>query len=436
MMTGEAIHTPALERLYAEADARLAGRPKLLDLFKRCFASTLASTTRRLPDGTSFVFTGDIPAMWLRDSSAQVRHYLPLAAEDEALREIIEGLLRRQFFYIGIDPYANAFNERANDQRYDWDLTELSPWVWERKYEIDSLCYPIQLSYLYWRATGRASPFDETYRSAVRQIIRLWRTEQRHGERSPYRFQRLDGPPTDTLRNEGRGMPVNYTGMTWSGFRPSDDACTHGYLVPANMFAAVALGYVAEIAAEVYADEELRKAAETLKEEIEYGIETYGTYVHPEYGKIYAYETDGYGNHHLMDDANVPSLLSIPYIGYRPADDPVYRNTRRFILSADNPYYYEGKAASGIGSPHTPDRYIWHIALSMQGLTSDDPAERLRLLELLTSTDADAGCMHEGFHADDPAQFTRPWFAWSNSLFAEFVYDLLKQGELDEERSG
>ncbi|MFC5401526.1 glycoside hydrolase family 125 protein [Cohnella soli] len=421
----------ALQRLFAEADEKLAGRPKLLAMFKRCFANTLETTTKRMGDGSTFVITGDIPAMWLRDSSAQVRHYVPLAAQDAELQRMIEGVVRRQMMYIGIDPYANAFNESANDQRLDEDLTELNPWVWERKYEIDSLCYPIQLSYLYWKATERTELFDEQFRSALRRILQLWETEQRHGEMSLYRFQRFDCPPTDTLRNEGKGMPVNYTGMTWSGFRPSDDACVFGYLIPANMFASVALGYMAEIADVVYKDARLHQAALKLKEEIDFGIETYGTILHPKYGKMYAYETDGFGNYHLMDDANVPSLLSIPYLGYTSTDNQTYRNTRHFILSTDNPYYYEGKAASGIGSPHTPDRYIWHIALSMQGLTAEEPQESLQLLDTLLATDADTGFMHEGFHADDPKQFTRPWFAWSNSLFAEFVHGLMKQGAFD-----
>lgn len=417
----------AVRKLLDEADRKLAHSPKLLRMFKQCYVNTLETTTKRLPDGTTFVYTGDIPAMWLRDSSAQVRHYVPLAAEDEELQRLIEGLLRRQFFYIGLDPYANAFNEEPNGRRYEEDLTELGPWVWERKYEIDSLCYPIELAYAYWKATGRTEALDEMFRSAVRAVIRLWVTEQRHFERSTYRFTRLTGPKSDTLRNGGMGMPVQYTGMTWSGFRPSDDACTFGYLIPSNMFAAVALGHVAEMAEQVLKDSYLARDALALKDEIEYGIETYGTVLHPKYGKIYAYETDGCGNYNLMDDANVPSLLSIPYIGYKGKDDEVVRNTRRFVLSRDNPYYYEGAAARGIGSPHTPDRYIWHIALAMQALTSEDPDEVRALIETCVATDADTGFMHEGFHADDPSRFTRSWFAWANSLFAECVYDWMKK---------
>jgi meiotically up-regulated gene 157 (Mug157) protein len=313
---------------------------------------------------------------------------------------------------------------------------EQSPWVWERKYEIDSLCYPVQLSYLYWKATGSTSLFDEPYKETVRSIIRLWRTEQRHFELSPYRFTRLTGPKTDTLRNSGLGMPVNYTGMTWSGFRPSDDACTFGYLIPSNMFASVALGYVAEIAEAVLGDNELKAEAEALKEDIDEGIRTYGIYRHPIYGDMYAYETDGFGNYNLMDDANVPSLLSIPYIGYAAKDDPVYMNTRRFILSKSNPYYYEGSHASGIGSPHTPPQYIWPIALSMQGLTSDDPQEVEAIIDMLSRTDADTGFMHEGFDVNDPSRFTRPWFAWANSLFAELIYTRMIAAGSESGRSG
>ena len=224
------------------------------------------------------------------------------------------------------------------------------------------------------------------------------------------------------------GNPVSYTGMTWSGFRPSDDACTFGYLVPSNMFAVVALGYLIEIFEKFYSDEQFIKDCETLREEIEHGIENYAVYDHSKYGKIYACETDGMGNRKLFDDANVPSLLSIPYIGYADKNDGMYRRTREFILSEDNPYYYKGKYGEGVGSPHTKPGFIWHIALSMQGLTSDDPEEIKTLLNMLAATDADTGYMHEGFNSDDPTDFTRKWFAWSNSIFAEFVESAVDKG--------
>lgn len=396
---------------------------KIGEMFANCYINTLQTTIERKEDGTTFVITGDIPAMWLRDSAAQVRPYLVPAAADEQLADMIAGLVRRQLDCILIDPYANAFNDAPNGRGHHGDLTAMSPWSWERKYEIDSLCYPIQLSYLLWKNTGRTSHFDETFRSAAATIIKLWRTEQHHRTKSPYSFERFDCPPSDTLPHYGKGTETAYTGMTWSGFRPSDDACKYGYLVPANMFAVVVLGHLSDIAREVLADEELRLAAEQLREEIEAGIREHGIVEHPKYGQIYAYEADGLGNHHLMDDANVPSLLSIPYLGYCEADDLVYTNTRRFVLSEENPYYYKGAAAAGIGSPHTPDRYVWPIALSIQGLTADNRDEKLRILELLARTDAGTGLMHEGFSVDDPGQYTRPWFSWANMMFSELVMD-------------
>ncbi len=413
--------TTAMHDYIQHVEQQLEHSPELQGMFRNCYANTYETTLQILEDGSTFVITGDIPAMWLRDSTAQVRHYLPVASSDPKVADIIAGVIRRQIFYIGIDPYGNAFNREDNDNRYDIDLTELNAWVWERKYEIDSLCYPIQLSYLFWKMTGRTDLFDESFRIVMHRIIDLWRCEQYHDDHSPYTFMREDCPPSDTLRNQGKGMPTSYTGMTWSGFRPSDDACTFGYLIPSNMFASVVLRYMAEIAIELYNDERLASKALRLQEEINFGIENYGTVIHPQYGKIYAYETDGQGNHNLMDDANVPSLLSIPYLGYRPVNDIVYQNTRAFVLSEHNPYYFTGTAASGIGSPHTPTDYIWHIALCMQGLTSTDPGEIESILHVLSTTHASTGFMHEGFHKDDPTLFTRPWFAWANSLFAEFV---------------
>lgn len=407
---------------------KLSNYPKLAQLYKNCYPNTLETTIKEKEDGSVFVLTGDIPAMWLRDSTAQVSHYLPLAAEDGETRDIIKGVIKSQFGYILKDPYANAFNEEANSHGHIHDIPQNSPWVWERKYEIDSLCYPVRLAYLYWKATGDSSIFDADFEKAAREILALWQREQRHFENSEYRFTRLGCRWSDTLHNNGMGMPVSYTGMTWSGFRPSDDACTFGYLIPSNMFAVVALKYLIEIFDTFVQDIKFTADCEQLIKEIEYGIQTYGTYNHPKYGKIYACETDGMGNRKLFDDANVPSLLSIPYIGYADKDDAMYRRTRAFILSEDNPYFYKGSYGEGVGSPHTPAGYIWHIALSMQGLTSDDPEEMKKILSILVSTDADTGYMHEGFNANNPNEFSREWFAWSNSIFAEFVEKVVDEG--------
>ncbi|GFZ88809.1 glycosyl hydrolase [Paenibacillus marchantiophytorum] len=399
-------------------------RPKLAAMFRECFTNTYQTTVQREEDGSTFVITGDIPAMWLRDSSAQVRTYLLLADKDAEFADMIAGVIERQIAYIALDPYANAFNKGPNGAGHQQDHTQMNPWIWERKYEIDSLCYPIQLSYLHWKATGRTAQFSNEYRSVVLAILQLWKVEQEHEAQSPYRFQRSDCPSTDTLTRAGLGSPVRYTGMTWSGFRPSDDACTYGYLIPSNMFAVVVLGYIAEIAEHVWQDAEVQREALNLAAEINKGIATYGITEHPKFGSIYAYEADGFGNVHLMDDANVPSLLSIPYLGYAAESDPMYQRTRNFILSEENPCFYAGKEAQGVGSPHTPDSYIWPIALAVQGLTASAQEEKLRILDVLAATDGGTGLMHEGFHADDAGQFTRPWFSWANSMFSELVLDV------------
>lgn len=415
----------------------LAGYPKLQKLYRNCYPNTLETTAETLPDGSTFLYTGDIPAMWLRDSAAQVTQYLPLAGDDPEIRSLLRGVIERQLFYIRVDPYANSFNLAPSGHHYTNDRPAASPWVWERKYEIDSLCYPFRLAYLYWKASGDSTLFDTGFVQTAQTVVELWIREQNHMANSEYYFDRPGAGWIDTLHNGGVGYPVNITGMTWSGFRPSDDSCTFGYPIASNMFAAVTLRQMQEIFAaypeaggDAAAVSALCRKADTLREEIEHGIAVYGIVDHPKYGKIYACETDGFGNHVLADDANVPSLLSAPYLGFCLPDDPIYRNTRRFILSEDNPFFYQGSAASGVGSPHTPKGYIWHIALSMQGLTSTSETEMRSILDMLAATDADTGYMHEGFDANDPTKFTRAWFAWSNSLFAEFVEAAIARGVL------
>jgi uncharacterized protein len=397
---------------------------KLQLTFEKCFVNTYETTMKKKEDGKTFVVTGDIPAMWLRDSAAQVRPYLLAAEVDEEIADLLEGVIRQQFAFILHDPYANAFNETANGRGYQNDDTKMTPHIWERKYEIDSLCYPVQLAYLLWKSTGRTTHLDETFQNVIETIIQVWRIEQDHESLSSYRFKRSDCRQSDTLIRDGKGGRVVPTGMTWSAFRPSDDACTYGYLVPANMFAVVILGYAAEMCKEVLHHASLNKECLKLRDEIQEGIEQYARFDHPIYGDMYVYETDGEGRINLMDDANVPSLLAAPYLGYLPFDDSTYLNTRSFLLSRDNPYYYEGKYAKGIGSPHTPDHYIWHIALAIQGMTTTDEAQKQKILSYFKNTDGGTNFMHEGFNADCPEEFTRDWFAWSNTMFSEFVLSL------------
>lgn len=409
----------ALEEYYETHYKPLAG------LARQCFLNTIETTVTELEDGSNFVITGDIPAMWLRDSAAQVRPYVRFAVEDEALQKILESVIEKQAEFVCLDPYANAFNASSNGAGHK-DDTKLNDHVWERKYEVDSLCAPLYLAYTYWKTTGIERIFTERLHEMIRCIVQVFGTEQDHS-RSEYSFRRYNCPITDTLPFEGKGTPVKTTGMTWSGFRPSDDCCTYGYLIPANIMAVKAMEYAAEICKAGYQDEKLAQECTRLAGEIQSGISSYGTVEHPKYGRIYAYETDGLGNYNLMDDANSPSLLAMPYLKYCEKDDELYLNTRRFVLSTDNPYYKIGTVAKGVGSPHTPEGYIWHIGIVMQALTSTDRDEILDCLDMISRTHAGTNYMHEAFNPNNPEEFTRPWFAWANTLFAELLVNLMEE---------
>lgn len=422
------------ETSYKEAAGKLAerlsaqlleksGNERLAFMFKQCFLSTVDTTMQCMGDDEVFLITGDIEAMWLRDSSAQVCHYMKFLQQVPQLQEMVKGLIVKQFRFIKLDPYANAFNAEPNGRCWTKDRTEDIPWDWERKYELDSLCYPIRLLWQYYEATQDASIFTEEILETLSVILELCKVEQNHTQASPYYFERENCPETDTLPCEGKGTPVAQTGLIWSGFRPSDDACTYGYLIPANLFAAEVLGYVVKIA-ELCKAEKLGEAAAEMKKEVEAGIEAHGVVKNDKGEEMYVYETDGFGHVNLMDDANVPNLLGIPWYTSISNTDKRYLATRNFVLSKENPYYYEGTAAKGIGSPHTPVDYIWHIGLCIQGMTSASREEQEKLMETILATDAGTGFMHEGFHVDDPNAFTRDWFAWANSLFAAFTIQL------------
>ena len=399
------------------------GMDRLAAMYRKCYACTWETTLQRDTDSV-FLVTGDIPAMWLRDSSAQVFHYLDRAAEFPEVMQAIRGLLRRQFMYICLDPYANAWNRGPTGTHYadrSSFTEEARPWIWERKYEIDSLCYPVRLAYSFWKTTGDTSWCDDGFRQAVQRILETWRTEQHHMEASPYYFVREHVRESDTLPFDGKGTPVTYTGMTWSGFRPSDDACRYGYLIPSNFFCAVTLDQIREIASVLCHDPVLAESAGSLASEIRAGLEQYARVHHPEYGDVFAYEVDGNGHALLMDDANVPSLLSLPYLGCVSREDPVYQATRAMLLSPENPYYYAGEHIRGIGSPHTPESHVWPISLCIQGLTSNDAGEMEQLARMLQDMDAGTLSMHESVYVHDPSVYTRAWFAWADSIFCEFM---------------
>jgi len=397
------------------------GRDKLCDMFRNCFPNTLKTTTELLPDGTTYIITGDIPLMWMRDSAAQVNQYIELATESPELQVIIEGTIRRQIKWIGLDPYGSSFrlfldfDHKGKRKLTDWDFESgRTIHVAMHNYEIDSLCYFLRLSHRYWTTTGVEEIFEEEWLGAAKLIVQTWQLEQDHS-RSSYTYPEL---------RHGQGAPVCHTGMTWGGFRPSDDPCTYHYLVPSNMFAVVTLGYLEEILDKFYpAERTFRQEVTTLRLEIDAGIHEYAV-VEDEIGPVYAYEVDGCGNANMMDDANVPSLLSIDYLGYTSPHDPdgrIAANTRQFILSKKNPFFFQGSAASGIGSPHTQPNSIWPMSLIMQALSSDDLDEINELINTLEATDAGTNFMHESFNKNNPDRFSRTWFAWANSLFSELI---------------
>jgi len=415
--------SPAIEEKIKQMQSVIKD-PELAWMFGNCFPNTLDRTvTFAQKDGkpNTFVITGDIYAMWLRDSSAQVWPYMPYMKQDPALQQLIAGVINRQTESVLIDPYANAFNMNKEGGMWMSDKTQMRPELHERKWEVDGLCYVIRLGYRYWKLTNDASCFDNRWLDAMKLIVKTFKEQQRKTNQGPYSFMRQTERAIDTQFGNGYGNPVRPTGMICSAFRPSDDATIYGYLIPSNCFAVVSLRQLSEMVKSIKQDEAFSVECTALAAEVDGAIKKYAIVNHPKYGKIYAFEVDGYGNYLMMDDANVPSLLSLPYLGYGSANDPVYKNTRKFVWSSDNPYFYSGKAGEGIGGPHVGVDMIWPMSIIMKALTSNDPAEINACIQTLKRTHAHTGFMHETFHKDDPANFTRSWFAWANTLFGELL---------------
>lgn len=426
--------SPAVEKQIAKVKAMLTN-PKLAWMFENCFPNTLDTTVhyRTGSDGKpdTFVYTGDIHAMWLRDSAAQVWPYLLLANEDPELKKMLEGVIRRQFASINLDPYANAFNDGPVGGEWQSDMTQMRPEVYERKYEIDSLCYPVRLAYEYWKRTGDTSVFDDNWIEAVGNILATFREQQRKDGNGSYTFLRTTARALDTLNNGGLGAPVKPVGLIVSSFRPSDDATTLQFLVPSNFFAVSSLRKAAEILDEVNKRSDLSAQCRELADEVDKALKEYAVYDHPEFGRIYAFEVDGFGNSLLMDDSNAPSLLSLPYLTDVALDDPIYQNTRRFVWSDNNPYFFSGTAGEGIGGPHVGYDMVWPMSIIMKAFTSTDDAEIAACVKALMDTDAGTGFIHESFNKNDASKYTRDWFAWQNTLFGELILTLIDNGKLD-----
>ncbi|MGZ3839189.1 MAG: glycoside hydrolase family 125 protein [Flavisolibacter sp.] len=419
-----------VEKAIAEF-AKKVKDPELVWLFGNCFPNTLDTTVHfetieGHPD--TYVITGDIDAMWLRDSSAQVWPYLNFMKADPSLQALIAGVIYRQTKCVLKDPYANAFyRDETKVSEWKSDFTKMKPGVHERKWEIDSLCYPIRLAYNYWTITGDAKPFDGEWKQAILTVLKVFREQQRKTGDGSYSFQRNARNATDTQPMAGFGYPVSPVGLICSAFRPSDDATLFPFLVPSNFFAVVSLRQASEMVKQIHKDIQLSKDLLSLASEVEEALQKHAIVSHPKYGKVYAYEINGFGGVNLMDDSNVPSLLSLPYLKAIKNNDPVYLNTRKMLLSSDNPFYYKGKVAAGIGGPHAGKDMIWPLSIIIQGLTSNNDREIKRCIDMLKATHAGKGFMHESFHKDDASHFTRSWFAWANTIFGEFLWKVFTE---------
>ena len=420
----------AVERVIEQVQKNI-GNAEIAWMFGNCFPNTLDTTVDfTMVDGRpdTYVITGDIDAMWLRDSSAQVYPYLSLMQDDAPLQQLIAGVINRQTRCILLDPYANAFYKDASKVG-DWkdDLTDMKPGVHERKWEIDSLCYPIRLAYTYWKLSKDSAPFDAAWHDAIKLTLQTFREQQRKTSKGPYHFMRRTEYQTDTVPGRGYGNPAKPVGMIFSMFRPSDDATVFPFLVPSNFFAVVSLRQAAEMVEQIQNDHDLAKQCRALADEVEAALHKYAIVDHPKAGHVYAYEVDAFGNYYCIDDGNIPSLLSLPYIGAVKADDKVYQNTRRMLLSAENPYYCIGTAANGLGGPHVGMNMVWPLGVIVQGLTATSDQEIGQCLGTLQHTHAGTGFIHEAFNKDDPKKFTRSWFAWANTIFGEFVWKTYQQ---------
>ncbi|ALR04965.1 glycoside hydrolase family 125 protein [Xylella fastidiosa] len=422
----------AVEQQLIHIKAKIAD-PELAWLFENCYPNTLdttVSTGTRNGKPDTFIITGDIQALWLRDSAAQVQAYVPLARHDPALRRLFHGLIQRHAACIRLDPYANAFLPDGVSHPLKWsvnDVTQMQPGIGERKWEIDSLCYPIRLAHAYWRASDDIAPFDEDWRQAMHIVLRTFGEQQRLQTPGPYTFQRPALRATETLMLEGYGAPTRPNGMLHSMFRPSDDACTYPLSVPENLFAVITLRQLAAMSEAIHHDAAFASQCRSLAHEIAQATQQFGLMHDADNHPFWAYEVDGYGNQLFMDDANAPSLLSLAYLGCCTSTDPVFLRTRDLAWSARNPYFCQGRAAVGVGSPHTGRNTIWPMSLIHYALSSHDDTQIQRCLHWLKTTHAGTGFMHEAFHQDDPSTFTRSWFAWANSLFGELIVDLAQR---------
>ena len=437
----------------------------LARIFENAFPNTLDTTVKWHVDGTdkkekkghlfsfgsenawqgpqSFIVTGDINAEWLRDSTNQLAQYQRLAKKDKKIENLLLGAINTQSEYVIESPYCNSFQPPppsklrvVDNGQPDAVHPAYEPSkVFECKYELDSLAHFLSLSNQFYNHTGSTGFLTDRWYKAVNSLLTVLQEQSKSTfdpktgwfERNTYRFQRTTNVGTETLNLGGLGNPLNYdSGLVRSAFRPSDDATILGFFIPANAMMAVELKRGSEMLTKA-GQHSLATVFRTRGEEIENGVWKHGVVDHEKWGRVFAYEVDGYGSHIMMDDANLPSLLALPLLGFVSADDEVYQNTRKMILSKDgNPYFLQGRAFKGIGGPHIGIQYAWPMSLLVQAMTSDDDVEIDHLLKSVRDA-APLGLVHESVNVDRTKEYTRSWFAWANSVFAQTILDIAER---------
>ncbi|POR32347.1 Uncharacterized protein TPAR_07449 [Tolypocladium paradoxum] len=458
-------HSVEIERVIEEMTSKMTD-PDLARLFENAFPSTTDTTVKFHTKGQdtgfvrmggsrsardegawdgpqSFIITGDIMAEWLRDSTNQLRPYQALANKDAAIFDLILGAINTQSEYVIESPYCNAFQPppisalpvTSNGQDDVVHPAYEPNAVFECKYELDSLAHFLALANDFYEHTASTKFLNDRWYLAVETLLEVLEQQSRSTfdpetgryRRNEYSFQRWTNAGTETLSLQGVGNPLNSgTGLVRSAFRPSDDATILGFFIPANAMMSVELGRASKVcnaAGKSSLAETLRKWSERLRA----GVMEHGVVKHKKYGDVFAYEVDGYGSSILMDDANYPSLLALPVMGFCDIKDATYQSTRKMILDKlGNPYYLTGKEFKGIGGPHIGLRNAWPMSLLIQAQTSDDDDEIKECLDFVLKS-SKMGLVHESVDVNYARQYTRSWFAWANGVFAVTIMDLAKR---------